>query len=38
MTKQQVPKKHHFVPECYLKRFMLGGKLVTLDIRKVQKG
>jgi hypothetical protein len=35
---QQAPKKHHFVPECYLKRFIADGKLVTFDIRKVQKG
>lgn len=35
---QPAPKKHHFVPECYLKRFIADGKLVTLDIRKVQKG
>ncbi|HQT22884.1 MAG: hypothetical protein B7X86_06955 [Sphingobacteriales bacterium 17-39-43] len=38
MKNQQRTKKHHFVPECYLKNFIKEGCLFTLDVRKVQKG
>ncbi len=38
MKTPQQPKRHHFVPECYLKSFMREDGLYTLDIRKVQKG
>jgi hypothetical protein len=38
MSGLQAPKKHHFVPECYLKNFLKGGKFYALDIRKVQSG
>lgn len=38
MKNQQKTKKHHFVPECYLKNFIKNSTLFTLDIRKVQKG
>ncbi len=34
----QKPKKHHFVPECYLRNFLDNRIFFTLDIRKVQKG
>ncbi|CAN5576220.1 hypothetical protein BH10BAC2_BH10BAC2_10240 [soil metagenome] len=33
-----LPKKHHFVPECYLKNFIVNRYLYSLDIRKVEKG
>lgn len=35
---KQKPKKHHYVPECYLDNFLREGKFFTLDIRKVLKG
>lgn len=38
MSNSNIPKKHHYVPQCYLKNFMEGGRFYTLDIRKVQKG
>lgn len=38
MSNSHKPKKHHFVPECYLKNFKTGANLYTLDVRKVQKG
>lgn len=38
MKNQQRTKKHHFVPECYLKNFIREKCLFTLDVRKVQKG
>lgn len=38
MDKTQKPKKHHFVPECYLKNFMTDKDLYTLDLSKVLKG
>ncbi|WP_119079466.1 DUF4238 domain-containing protein [Chitinophaga alhagiae] len=31
------PKRHHFVPECYLKHFISGTHLQVLNIRNVQK-
>lgn len=31
-------KKHHFVPECYLKNFLLESHLYVLDLLKVSKG
>jgi hypothetical protein len=31
-------KKHHFVPECYLKIFITNSHLYTLDVSKVKKG
>ncbi|WP_306565151.1 DUF4238 domain-containing protein [Flavobacterium lindanitolerans] len=38
MDKKQQPKKHHYVPQCYLKNFTVNNQLYVLDIRKVQKG
>ncbi len=32
------PKKHHFVPECYLRKFIHKNELSVLDISKVKKG
>lgn len=34
---EQKAKKHHFVPECYLKNFVVDKDLFTLDIKKLQK-
>lgn len=38
MSEKQHPKKHHYVPQCYLKNFTFDSKLYVLDVRKVQKG
>lgn len=38
MVKQKGPKKHHFVPQSYLKQFMQGTCFYTLDIEKLRKG
>lgn len=38
MSEKQHPKKHHYVPQCYLKNFTLDSRLYVLDVRKVQKG
>lgn len=38
MGKSQEPKKHHYVPQCYLKNFTYENELYVLDVRKVQKG
>lgn len=38
MGKKQRPKKHHYVPQCYLKNFTFDNRLYVLDVRKVQKG
>jgi hypothetical protein len=38
MSKSQPPKKHHFVPQCYLKNFTQQNQIYALDVRKVQKG
>ncbi|MBD0360687.1 MAG: DUF4238 domain-containing protein, partial [Nitrososphaeraceae archaeon] len=38
MKNSQKAKRHHFVPECYLKNFIVDKNLYTLDIYKVQKG
>lgn len=38
MIKDQQPKKHHFVPQCYLRNFTQENQLYILDVRKVQKG
>ncbi|RCH56843.1 hypothetical protein DJ568_03025 [Mucilaginibacter hurinus] len=32
------PKRHHYVPRCYLRNFMNGDHLYTLDIKNVQGG
>lgn len=32
------PKKHHFVPECYLKNFIRDSHLFILDVSKVKYG
>jgi hypothetical protein len=32
------PKKHHFVPECYLKNFIRNSDLFTLDVSKLKEG
>lgn len=32
------PKRHHYVPRCYLRNFMVGDHLYTLDIKNVQGG
>ena len=32
------PKRHHFVPKCYLKNFIVDRKLYALNIKDVQKG
>lgn len=38
MYEKQQPKRHHYVPQCYLKNFTLDSRLYVLDVRKVQKG
>ena len=38
MPTPQRTKKHHFVPEVYLRNFVTDGSFHVLDIRKVQKG
>lgn len=38
MGNLQKSKKHHYVPQCYLKNFTQMSQLYVLDIRKVQKG
>lgn len=38
MGEKQQPKKHHYVPQCYLKNFTFDSRLYVLDVRKVQKG
>lgn len=38
MTNIQRPKRHHYVPQCYLKNFTVQNQLFVLDVRKVQKG
>ncbi len=38
MNKSHYPKKHHFVPQVYLRNFTDGAKLYVLDVGKVQKG
>lgn len=38
MSTSQKPKKHHFVPVCYLSKFLKRNFFYTLDIRKMQKG
>lgn len=38
MSNSNIPKKHHYVPQCYLKNFMENHCFYTLDIRKVQGG
>lgn len=36
--KSSPPKKHHFVPECYLNNFLSNSRLFVLNIKKVKKG
>jgi hypothetical protein len=38
MSQHQQPKKHHFVPQCYLKNFTQENQFYVLDVRKAQKG
>jgi hypothetical protein len=38
MKTQQKPKKHHFVPECYLKNFLNKNMLYTLNLSNLKKG
>jgi hypothetical protein len=38
MKNIQNPKKHHFVPICYLKNFIQDGNLYTLDVEKLKNG
>lgn len=38
MSKSQAPKKHHFVPQVYLKNFCLNGRVFVLDVNKVKQG
>lgn len=37
ISEKQKPKKHHFVPQCYLRQFVEQDKLYVLDISKVKR-
>jgi hypothetical protein len=37
-VQKQKPKKHHFVPECYLRNFLVDRQFFILDTVKLKKG